>query len=429
MSRSSDCSKTKLLLDFIRCACTPVAVFTSRRDSFESESASEDNEDDEEPKDDAKGRRSRQRGGSNSNNSSASLGSNSRDNNRRGSSSQGGGGDGGGRGGKYGGGGGERRKSASTKRSKGKLASDRESGKKGTGSFGGRSESHSDSDDYSVSGGSNAPRSKRRGFSKGDSVVIHLSSGEKAKGTISRESSTTKGRYDVKLDNGDSKKNVSSRDLTSRPRHRRGADNGTSDRNNSLRAQSSVRGRGTSSRNSGASSGRRSSDSGSRSPPQRRRSSAKGVLASPSSSRASVEDAIVENQPSGGPVSPLSPDALVATPKGEGGEPGLQPPREGPQDDDVAAPGEKGAGPDASGSERDDDTGHSVGERSGSGRSSSPITRKVRQAQGLLKTVRCHYHCSRSYYNTYCMGRARRTREAIRLQDFNRFLSSSAILI
>ncbi|CAM9918200.1 unnamed protein product, partial [Laminaria digitata] len=54
----------------------------------------------------------------------------------------------------------------------------------------------------------------------------------------------------------------------------------------------------------------------------------------------------------------------------------------------AATTGGEGAGPGASGSEvYDDDTGDAEEERSGSGRSSSPITRKVRQAQGLLKTM------------------------------------------
>ncbi|CAM9918131.1 unnamed protein product, partial [Laminaria digitata] len=174
--------------------------------------------------------------------------------------------------------------------------------------------SQSDSEDSVSSGSTNVHSSKRSSFSKGDSVVVYLSSGEKAKGTISRESSTTRGRYDVKLDNGDSQKHVSSRDIVNLARHRRGRNSGTSERS-SIRAQSSVRGRATSSRNnSAASSGYRSSDSGSHSPPQRRRTSAEGSIASPSSSRASAEKkTIVENRPSGGPVSPLSHDALART--------------------------------------------------------------------------------------------------------------------
>lgn len=219
-------------------------------------------------------------------------------------------------------------------------------------------------------------------FAKGDSVIVYLLSGRKAKGTISGESSG--GRYDVTLENGEVEESVYPEDLELSPAARRQGHNETPRHSSGAQRHDSVRSRRP--------SRDRATDDHvpeSRSDAPRRRLPSADI-ASPSSGNAK------ETQAGRRPVSPLSSEASVS---GSGGsQPAGQPPEAVvTHSPDTAQVGEA-LTPVASHSDagtisnsinttvnnNNDDGGERASESG-----SSPVTSKIRQqTRGLLKTVR-----------------------------------------
>lgn len=215
---------------------------------------------------------------------------------------------------------------------------------------------------------------------------MRLSSGKKAKGTISGERS--RGRYDVTLDNGDVEKRVGADALSLQStrrskRHKRPSSDRTTQPLKSVRT-----GRRESRDRSASDHTQESDDRDDRGTRQRRRSPPAPLTGSPSSEQATGTRAT-----GGIPASPSSSKASCSGSASGSGETGQQL-------SSVNHSSRQGVTPDApvsvpSESEADDGVGNarvsgvrteraSSSERAGS----SPLAGKVRQVRGLLKTVR-----------------------------------------
>lgn len=249
--------------------------------------------------------------------------------------------------------------------------------------------------------------------------MVYLPSGGKAKGTVSAESS--RDRYEVALDNGDVEKRVHSRNIAlarrhrhNKPRHRRDQDDRrkiSSSRSQRQQKKGSLRRQESRhealyhqdsvhealDRQDSIHDDALLSETGSPTPrDQNHRSSVSPgavVGSSPSSSAEAPNEDTVVVVGGDGPSSPISQGLSTMTSAASGGgDPAQQPPEvESHAADTPAAPntGQTLAPIEAPVSESEPDT--SNGERRGSlseRRSSSPLSSKVRQAQGLLKTVR-----------------------------------------
>lgn len=207
-------------------------------------------------------------------------------------------------------------------------------------------------------------------FAEGDRVSVYLPSGGKTHGIIRRKSS--RGRFEVTLTNGDVEKRVKPGNMSLSSRHHRR--NRTSE--HSIRSHRSSRSR--ESDRSVSDDRRPESQTGSDSP-SRRPGSLPAALARSFSSAESGG----KKQGEGIPGSPSS-KASDASGSG-GGEPARLPPGTAILSPDTAPVIEVEV-PVAS--ESEPDTGGAALERaSSSERSLSPLTNKVRHAQGLLKTV------------------------------------------
>lgn len=339
--RSSDGSKDTLFLSR-RVFCKPVTA--SRRDSFESESASEDDEDRVIENKRSLDRESRKH-----------PAKSNRDN--RGQHPQ-------------------RDRANSVEASD--VAGAKRSGSLATKDQNRTTRSHSRSSTRSNS------RSSKSKFRKGDIVNVYLSSEGKAKGTISGESSG--GRYDVILENGNIEKRVDHRDISFAHRHQRSSR--TSDRRSSTGSQKSVDSHQKSDDNFQESIdnalAHQASEPGSDTP---RQEPPPPSMPPPSSKEATI------NQAGKRPVSPLSSKSPTVSIKG-----GIEPAR--PQNKAVVlspVPATSSKGlliPITVESEQEITKGERVSLSEGD---PSPLTNKVRQAQGLLRTVRSHliiYECT-----------------------------------
>lgn len=259
-------------------------------------------------------------------------------------------------------------------RNKGEVV--REVEKKGqmSGSYGSGSES----------GGSN--KSSGSTIRAGDKVVVYLPSGGKAKGTISAESS--RDRYEVTLENGDVEKRVHSRNIAlarrRRQQHRsRDDDRRKKSSSRSLQKKGSLRRRESRHEildRQHAVHDALLSESGSQAPRDHH-------SGSPSSS--SVEAHKDHTATGDGPASPISQGLSTATSAASGGgDPAQQLLEVESHSPDTAPTGQTLAPIEAPVSESEPDTSNGERESSSERGSSSPLSSKVRQAQGLLKTVR-----------------------------------------
>lgn len=244
-------------------------------------------------------------------------------------------------------------------------------------------------------------------FTKGDTVSVYLSSGRKSKGTISAERS--RGRYDVTLDSGDVEKRVGAEALSPLPhrRNKRHNNNNTSSRrrssdHSSIQSQKSVvrTGGRRESRDRNASDHTPESDDRNRDTRRTRRRSSPStpLTGSPSSNKQATGTRRATTE--GRSVSPSSSKASYSGSaiSGRGGEPGQQPPNATRSSSSQAVTRDEAPASVASESEADNNGADNASITSG-GRTeralsserasgSSPLAGKVRQAGGLLKTVR-----------------------------------------
>ena len=236
----------------------------------------------------------------------------------------------------------------------------------------------------------------------GDKVVVYLPSGGKAKGTVLVE--TSRDRYEVTLENGDVEKRVHSRNIALVRRHRkhhrtdRGSDRRRSSSGHSPPKDSPPRRRESREEatldrqhSQGAPSSGSDSQTGRDRPSGLSAAAAAATAAAASSPSRPSGEAQTERVPGGDRLaSPLSQglSTTATSAASGGGDPAPQPPEAGSTSPDTAPAEQTPASPiEAQASESEPET--SNGERgSSSERGSSPLSNKVRQAQGLLKTVR-----------------------------------------
>lgn len=247
----------------------------------------------------------------------------------------------------------------------------------------------SDSRSYG-SAGSETHSGSESSIRVGDNVAVYLKSGGKAKGTVSVESS--RDRYEVTLENGDVEKRVHSRNISllssNRRKHRRSQPNSrTSSSSRSLREKSVRQPR--ESRDDAKGRQRKleavsESESETSAPSERRPGSIDAVdAAAPTPLKEQLEtDPAKEDV-----AASLSPSTTASATNG-GGALVQQPPGVitlAP----ITAPTGETTSPPLEGLASGSDPDTSTGERgSSSERGLSPLSSKVRQAQGLLKTVR-----------------------------------------
>lgn len=227
----------------------------------------------------------------------------------------------------------------------------------------------SSGDEDGSQGAGSSSRNAQPRFAKGDSVLVYLESGGKAKGTISNRPSSG-GRYDVTLENGDVEKRVSPRDISLAPR--RGGRDPAPERSSGRSRKDTQRRR----KSRGSDSDRRGQEK--EKSTLRRRRSSRASDASPG-----LAQGLGTNQPVDRPVSPVPSEPLPAS-VSDGGETAPQPPEAGENTPDIA-PVTEAPTPPSSGSELDTGPGES---ESSPQEDASPLKRNVRRAQGLLKTVR-----------------------------------------
>eukprot|EP00903_Cladosiphon_okamuranus_P013302 g12399.t1 len=299
-------------------------------------------------------------------------------------------------------------------------------GKKASGSYGSGSQS---------AGSSNNTKTSRLTIRVGDSVVVYLPSGGKAKGTVSRESS--RDRYEVTLENGNVEKRVHSRNIAldrrhrHEPRNRRDEDERTRTSTSRFHQQKKKMGSLRRQESRHEALGRQDrvheardcqdsvhetldhqdsvhealdrqasvhdallseSESGSPTPRDQNHGSSVsagvGIGSPPSSSaEAQQESAVVGGD---GPPSPISQGLSTTTSAASGGcDPAQQPPEVESHSPDAAAPntGQTLALIEAPGSESEPATPNGERGSPSERRSSSPLSSRVRQAQGLLRTI------------------------------------------
>lgn len=241
----------------------------------------------------------------------------------------------------------------------------------------------------SHSAGSSTNKSSRSTIRVGDKVVVYLPSGGKAKGTVSVESS--RDRYEVTLESGDVEKRVHSRNiaLARRRRHHQHRNRDEDRRKNSSSRSQQRKAPRTRRESRHEALGRQPSvhddsllsESGSQTPRDRR-------SGSPSSSSTGAHK---DSSTGAGdrPSSPISQGlSTVTSAASEGGDPAQQPSEVESQSPDTAPAGQTLTPIEAPASELEPDTSSGERELSSERGSSSPLSSKVRQAQGLLKTVR-----------------------------------------
>lgn len=248
-------------------------------------------------------------------------------------------------------------------------------------------------------------KSSRSTIRAGDKVVVYLPSGGKAKGTVSAESS--RDRYEVTLENGDVEKRVHSRNIElarrRRQEHHHHRNRDDDDRDDDDRRKTLSSSRSQKKKKKKGSPGRRESRhealdlqhsdhdapllllSGS--------GSSGGVVGSPSVSSAEAHNVNAERGDR--PSSPILREPSVGTSAASegGGDPAQQPPEVESDSPGTAPAGQAPATIEAPANESEPDT-TSNGERGSSSERglSSPLSSKVRQAQGLLRTVRLEQH-------------------------------------
>lgn len=282
---------------------------------------------------------------------------------------------------------------------------------------------------HSAGSSTNTKRSSRATIRVGDKVVVYLRSGGKGKGTVSAESS--RDRYEVTLDNGDVEKRVHSRNIALAGRHRhnkhrkrdgdhtRTSSSGSQQKKGSPRRQEPPH-EALEDRQGSSMHDALLSESGSQTPrdhhsgssPRDSHSASSGDVGSlPSSSSAGAHNK--DNNTVGGDNRPSSPvsqglSTMASDAASGGGDPAEQPPDvESHSPDTAPAAGQPPLTPiEAPVSESEPDTSNGEERGSSSGRrSSSPLSSKVRQAQGLLKTVRKHRSAHyTSIYQLYGFG-------------------------
>ncbi|CAM9091316.1 unnamed protein product [Ectocarpus sp. 4 AP-2014] len=232
----------------------------------------------------------------------------------------------------------------------------------------------------------------------GDKVVVYLPSGGKAKGVVSVESS--RDRYEITLENGEVEKRVHSRNIALASKHRSHRRNRSDQaRSSSSRSQAkkNARRRRESRADAPIREQRHGDESGleseSRTPREQRSDSCRVLGAPPpSSAEALVGQRKVEEDDQ--PVSlPSTPPSTVTSTASGGGDP-IQPPPAAESHSLDTAPTRRTSPPPlealASESERETNNGErgsSLERGSSRERGSSPLSSKVRQAQGLLKTI------------------------------------------
>ncbi|CBN80135.1 conserved unknown protein [Ectocarpus siliculosus] len=348
-------------------------------DSFESESSSEDGVDDGNGEDQSQTSRKsleKRRASKKGRSISSSTTSNHRHNNRRSSRST-------------------TLESDGTQKKTGIVRERTERRKKKTSYGGGKgggggSQSSADSETHH---NSSTPKIRT-----GDKVVVYLPSGGKAKGVVSVESS--RDRYEITLENGEVEKRVHSRNIALASKHRSHRRN-RSDQARSSSSRSQAKKNTRRRRESRADAPGREQSHGDESglepesrTPREQRSNSSWVLGAtpPSSAEALVgqrkvgEDDQPVSLPSTGP-------STVASAASGGGDP-IQPPPVAESHSPDTAPTRRTSPPPVEALVSESERETSNGERGSSldrgslhERGSSPLSSKVRQAQGLLKTM------------------------------------------